>query len=202
VEQIDENTVRIKVGQSDENIVPANEQFIQTACEILQSQTILNQVIDELNLNTAWGKKYFNGVTLKTSETIVMLRQRIQLAPVKNASLISITAYSDDKNEAAQIANAVAESYRDYRIKNRKAEMAKLYSKMGTDRVDLISPGTQVVQITDPAEPGRAPVKPNKPLNIALGAIAGAFIASVLGAIMAFITWKITGAKSTPATAA
>jgi uncharacterized protein involved in exopolysaccharide biosynthesis len=93
--------------------------YVQTTFEIIQSQIILNPVIDKLKLNTQWGKKYYNGQTLKTSQSLDILKQRLQLAPLRNTKLIAITAYSDDKNEAAQIANAVAESYRDYRIQTR-----------------------------------------------------------------------------------
>ena len=89
--------------------------FVQTTFEIIQSHLVLRPVIDKLNLNTAWGKKYYHGAPLKTSQTLELLKARLQLAPVKNTRLISITAFSDDSNEAAQIANAVAESYCDYR---------------------------------------------------------------------------------------
>jgi uncharacterized protein involved in exopolysaccharide biosynthesis len=41
------------------------------------------------------------------------------------------------------------------------------------------------VQITDNAEPGRAPVKPNKTLNVVLGAGLGIFLAAAAGAIFA-----------------
>ncbi len=81
---------------------------------------VLSNVIAALNLNKTWGDKYFNGETLKTTETMEILKQRMQLEPVKNTKLISITVYSDDKNEAAQLANAIAEAYRTYRFETRR----------------------------------------------------------------------------------
>ena len=42
-----------------------------------------------------------------------------------------------------------------------------------TEKLGLEIPKTAMVQITDPAEPGDAPVKPNKTLNIALGLVFG-----------------------------
>ncbi len=95
--------------------------FIQTTFEIMGSQLVLSNVIAALDLNNAWGKKYFNGETLKTSETMEILKQRMQLAPVKNTKLISITVYSDDKNEAATLANAIAEAYKNYRLDSRRS---------------------------------------------------------------------------------
>ena len=44
--------------------------FIQTTFEIMQSQLVLSNVIGSLNLNTEWGKKYFNGETLKKYEFV------------------------------------------------------------------------------------------------------------------------------------
>src|ERR1039458_9143669 len=94
--------------------------FIQTTFEIMQSQMVLSNVIVAMNLNESWGKKYFNGETLKTTETMEILKQRMQLAPVKNTKLISITVYSDDRNEAAALANAIADAYSDYRKVSRR----------------------------------------------------------------------------------
>ncbi len=93
--------------------------FLQTTFEIINSQLVLSNVIATLNLNVEWGKKFFNGETLKTTETMEILKGRMGLAPVKNTKLMSITVYSDDKNEAAQIANTIADAYKTYRIESR-----------------------------------------------------------------------------------
>src|SRR5471030_1522108 len=78
--------------------------FLQTTFEIIQSQVVLSNVISSLNLNEAWGKKYYNGETLKTTETMELLKNRIHLDTVRNTKLIAITVLSDDKNEAARLA--------------------------------------------------------------------------------------------------
>ena len=93
--------------------------FIQTTFEIINSQLVLSNVIASLNLNVEWGKKFFNGETLKTTETMEILKGRMGLSPVKNTKLMAITVYSDDKNECALIANAIAEAYKNYRIESR-----------------------------------------------------------------------------------
>ena len=97
--------------------------FPQVTFVIIQSQFVLSNVIEKLNLNDKWGKKYFNGEKLKTSESQQIIVKRMRLGFVNNTPLIFITVYSDDRNEAAQIANAIAESYRDYRIQSRAALM-------------------------------------------------------------------------------
>jgi capsular exopolysaccharide synthesis family protein len=89
--------------------------FIQTEFEIIQDRVVLGKVIEALNLNVEWGKKYFGGETLKTPETMEFLKRRMSLMPVRNTKLIGITVYSEDKNDAARLANAIAEAYRNYR---------------------------------------------------------------------------------------
>ena len=124
------STCRIKV-ENDVNDAPGGNAvtysqspydpyFIQTTFEIMQSQLVLSNVIAAMNLNVEWGKKYFNGETLKTTETMEILKGRMSLAPVRNTKLIAITVFSDDKNEAAQLANTIADAYRIYRLQSRK----------------------------------------------------------------------------------
>jgi capsular exopolysaccharide synthesis family protein len=117
-----ENDVNDSAGglSATPSMMPYDPYFIQTTFEIMQSQIVLDKVIKALNLNVVWGKKYFNGETLKTSETEEILKNRMSLAPVRNTKLISITVYSDDAKEAAQLANAIAEAYKEYRIKTRQ----------------------------------------------------------------------------------
>ena len=89
--------------------------FLQTELTILQGPAVLGKVIDQLNLNSVWGKKY--GVdTFKTSETLEFLRHQMSLSPVRNTTLVNITVYSGDKNEAATLANAIATAYKEYRL--------------------------------------------------------------------------------------
>jgi polysaccharide biosynthesis transport protein len=94
--------------------------YIQTQFEIIQSEVVLGKVIEALDLNTKWGKKYYNGEKLKTTDAIGMLKGRMTLRPVRNTSIIEIQVYSEDKNEASDIANAVAGTYREHRLSERR----------------------------------------------------------------------------------
>ncbi len=96
--------------------------FIQTEFEIIQDRVVLGKVIEALNLNIEWGKKYFGGETLKTTETMEFLKRRMVLSPVRNTKLIGITVFSENKDDAARLANAIAETYRDYRLDVRKQQ--------------------------------------------------------------------------------
>jgi succinoglycan biosynthesis transport protein ExoP len=110
-------TIQVMLDPGDDSY---NPYFIQTTLEIIKSSIVLTNVIDTLNLNEVWGKKYFGGETLKTSETLEILERRIRLATVRNSLLVAITFYSADPNEAAEIANAIAKAYGEYRIRQAK----------------------------------------------------------------------------------
>ncbi len=160
------STCRIKVEQNlnqNTNNTAYDPYFIQTEFEVLQSQVVLERVISKLNLNVEWGKKYINGESLKTAESMGILKGRLTLSPVRGTKLIAITVYSDDRNEAAVLANAIAEAYQQYSVeKNYPAN---------------------TVQIIDRAEPNKYPARPNKTQNIALGVVAGIILGAGAAAI-------------------
>ena len=227
--------------------------FIRTTIAVMESQLVLSNVIATLNLNVEWGKKFFNGETLKTRETMEILRGRIWLAPKTNTMLIWINSYNDDKKEAAMIANAIADAYQKFRWESIQAKLSStlqamerqyaqeqaqlqqvqagieelrqkirpgsdssanaspdeklyadrrrhldqileahnnLFSRIQAERLALEMPKTSLVQITDRAEPGREPVRPNKPVDIFLGVIKGAILGLLAGSGAVFFVHK------------
>ncbi len=103
-------------GGGDVTYAPYDPYFIQTAFEIIQDQVVLNKVIAKLDLNTLYGKRYNGGVPMQQFLTTTMLKRRLSLDPVRNTKLIEITVFDEDKNMAAEIANAIVEAYKDYRL--------------------------------------------------------------------------------------
>lgn len=90
--------------------------FIQTEFETIKSEAVLTNVINRLDLNQVWGQRYNNGQRLKTSKTLEILKGRLALTPVRNTMVISIGVYSEFPEEAADLANAVAEAYKRHRV--------------------------------------------------------------------------------------
>jgi Mg-chelatase subunit ChlD/type II secretory pathway pseudopilin PulG len=101
-------------GSRDHNVY--DPYFIQTESETIQSEAILGKVVAELKLDELWAKQKGAGAKLKTNEAIAMLRGRLDLRPVRNTTLVEIRAKSDKPEEAAQIANAVAQAYKGWRV--------------------------------------------------------------------------------------
>ena len=124
------STARIKIDKDQSDITSMMTErgaggfdpyFIQTEFELITSEAILGKVIEDLDLNIAWGKKYGGGERLKPSETMGILKRNILLSTIRNTSIIAITVYSDKADEASKIANAVAEAYRNHRLDQRKS---------------------------------------------------------------------------------
>jgi len=75
----------------------------------------------------------------------------------------------------------MTEKYRPYfEARRRLDDLQKLrgavHLRILQETVDAALPKTSIVEITDPAEPGRKPVSPNIPLNIMLGIIVGLMV--------------------------
>lgn len=123
------SVARIKVERDQSDIATLAGQmgsgvydpyFIQTEFEVIQSEVVLSKVIDALNLNEIWGKRYNAGQKFTTSETMGVLKRQMDLRPVRNTSLIEIRVYSENAEEAAKLANKIAETYQTYRLDLRR----------------------------------------------------------------------------------
>src|SRR5215831_16934587 len=105
------STARIKVERDQSDIATLSGQqamgiydpyFIQTEFEVIQSEQVLSKVIEAMNLNQLWGKKF------TTTETMALLKRQIDLRPVRNTSLIEIRVFSENPQEASDLANKIA----------------------------------------------------------------------------------------------
>lgn len=119
------STARIEINQTGPDIptmtgVPSYQNydpyFIQTEFSKMQGEDVLGRVIKSLNLSEQWGKKYNNGVPLTMEDTMQLLKGRMDLSPERNTKLIDITVYDEKPDQAARLANAIAEAYQDYRL--------------------------------------------------------------------------------------
>jgi polysaccharide biosynthesis transport protein len=123
------STVRMKVEKdapdvegigSQRNASAYDPYWMQTEFETIQSKSILHRVITNLNLSKKWAEKYQTEGELTTEQAYRILRGQIDVQQSRNTSLIEISAYSEDNNEAAVIANTIAEVYRNTRLDSRK----------------------------------------------------------------------------------
>lgn len=113
--------------------------FVLTEFEVIQSEVILSQVatnaqlVDPENpskvlwkfvgndgrpqsLQERWSKER----RLDARETMVILKRMVEVRQTRMTSLLEINVRSGDKEEARDIANAVALTYQTYRVQERK----------------------------------------------------------------------------------
>ena len=107
-------------GQSD-------PRFTTTQFEIIQSKEVLNPVIEKLDLVNKWAERY----EIKSRELIYKkLKKMMTLEEERNTDLISISILSPDRKEAADIANAIADSYQQARIREQQSWVSKSLSTL------------------------------------------------------------------------
>jgi uncharacterized protein involved in exopolysaccharide biosynthesis len=159
-----------RASQTPSSVAKSGVPLIQNECGVIKSVSVLTNVINTLHLDREWGKKYLGGETMTAAETFRLLKNRVETRPLDQSPfggkspLIEIGVYHDDPHEAAKIANTIAEAYQDHH-------------KRGGIQVDLI----------DMAEPAIRPVRPNKPLNIALGFVIGAAFGALMGGLVSWL---------------
>ncbi len=134
--------------------------FVRTECEVIQSEVVLNPVIEQLNLSDEWGRRY-GGARLQAGETQRLLKRMLEIRPVPGTELVEIRAFSGRPDEAARIANSMAESYRRYQLERTRQSRAREPIEGAISHPP--------VEIVDRAMPGLRPVRPNKPLYLAIG---------------------------------
>jgi len=97
--------------------------------EVIQSKVVLYPVIDELKLQQRWGTKA--GSSDISKEVIFeILKGSLHTRIKHGTTVIEIRCRSEDKAEAAEIANAVARAYEKYRLDQKYNETNKGLEKI------------------------------------------------------------------------
>jgi len=92
--------------------------FIQTEFEKIQSQMVLDKVVDKCSLTEEW----------KLPDDIMArkrLKKSIDVRQFRNTSIIELRAYDRDKNLAQKIAQALAEEYQTHRTDAQQKRVQK-----------------------------------------------------------------------------
>ncbi len=103
-----------------------NPFFLKTQFEIIKSRPILYAVAANLDLARIWGEQYnASKAPLGKEDTLEVLSQSIEVAQSRDTSLIAILVKRENPEEAAKIANEVAEVYRDQRLTVKRNELKR-----------------------------------------------------------------------------
>jgi len=153
------------VFASTARILPAVTEptAIATEVEIIRSKAVLLQVVTNLNLARRYAEKFKEEVELPVDLIYAILSRQSVIKQTQGTHVIEITAFSEERIEAAAIANEIALVYTNSPLAARGAD------------------AKAVPQIIDKATPAFRPARPNKVLNIASGVGVGAILALIGG---------------------
>ena len=113
--QPDEFRAVASVQVSEPPPTDSGSYFLLTEFAVLQSDRVLTNAAASLNLNERWGKKYNHGQRLSDPQAEERIKSHLELQNLRNTDVIEIITYDDDPDEAAQLANAIARSYDQFR---------------------------------------------------------------------------------------
>ncbi len=127
-----------------------------------QSAELLREVSRQLHLPETFAAGYGESKPLEEERVQDLLRRAVQVRRLAGTDLVEIRVYGRSPAECAQLANAIAET---------GAQPARSGS------------GSDSLKIVDRAVPPLKPARPNKPLNLALGAVVGVFLGTMAGGV-------------------
>jgi polysaccharide biosynthesis transport protein len=126
--EVEPEMTPVRIFESETRPQQVNDpKFTQTQFQIIMRKGVLYPVIDRLDLQRKWGS---NSEPLPKEVANRRLLGMLSLQEVRNTNLIQIDVYSTDPQEAALLANTIANVYMEQRI----AEQQSLVSK-GLDQM-------------------------------------------------------------------
>lgn len=117
--------------------------FVPSQFQIIQSKAILEPVITKLGLVKTWSER--EGVKALPMEVVYSrLLRMLDLKEIRNTPHIDIGAYSIDSQEAANIVNSIAVTYKERRIADQKGRVDRALNQL---RDELEAQGRHVQEI-------------------------------------------------------
>ena len=117
----------------DENAPPGrakDSKFIAAQFDLMRGRAILFPVIERLDL----GKAFANGAERLSAEQVYPpLLRSLDFREIRNTGLVEIGVYSGDPQLAANVANTVAITYQEKRIRDEEMALMRKYAQLEED---------------------------------------------------------------------
>jgi capsular exopolysaccharide synthesis family protein len=137
-------TAQIRVAESDPNLGalftgegarPFNPIVFNREMEIIKSRAVIDPVVEKLNLTQLWAKRYFDSSQPITplQAYLIMAGRHLDVSFTRNSDLIEIRGISADREEAARLANAIAEEYLSRRSREALAKFNKGLTELDSE---------------------------------------------------------------------
>jgi len=136
-----ESTCRIKIEEdkTDMDVFERtmmsqyNPYFIQSEFEVIKSRPNLQRIVEDENMNLTgrWGKLYNEDESpLELKESVDLLDKMTTLEHKRSSSVIDITVRSREPDEASDLANLVAETYKKSRLDGEMERIKNALNKL------------------------------------------------------------------------
>ena len=142
--------------------------------QLFQSAELLKEVSQRLNLPETFAARYGENRPWGDNRVEDFLRRSVLARRLPGTDIIEIRVYSRSAAECAHLANEIAET--------------------GARQVRH---GSGPIRIVEQAVPPPRPSRPNKALNLALGAVVGIFLGTMAGGVGAKLAVGFVGQRST-----
>lgn len=111
-----------------------NPFFLMTQEKIMKSRPVLTAVIRNLNLQKAWGAELNEDKSPVDPELALQILSRsLRVEQDRDTTLMNVSATSEDAKRAAEIANEIANVYRDRRLYAKRREIQRAIDAMSNE---------------------------------------------------------------------
>ena len=111
-----------------------NPFFLMTQEKIMKSRPVLTEVVRNLNLQKIWGTELNEDKSPVTPELALQILSRsLRVEQDRDTTLMNISATSEDPKRAAEIANEIANVYRDRRLFAKRREIQHAIDAMSNE---------------------------------------------------------------------
>ena len=108
-----------------------NPFFLMTQEKIMRSRPVLLEVIHKLNLQRVWGAELNEDKSAITTDLALQILQRtLRVEQDRDTTLMNISVTSEKPRLAADIANEIANVYRELRLKEKRREIQRAIDAM------------------------------------------------------------------------
>lgn len=108
-----------------------NPFFLMTQEKIMRSRPVLNEVIRRLNLQRVWGAELNEDKSpVPPDLALQILSRSLRVEQDRDTTLMNISVTSEDPQRAAEIANEIANVYRDRRLNAKRREIQRAIDAM------------------------------------------------------------------------
>ncbi|MBN8247944.1 MAG: capsular biosynthesis protein, partial [Verrucomicrobia bacterium] len=137
--KVDKDTPDIQLWGMGGGAQSYDPYFLTTEFEVLKSRAILDGVIEDLRLNEKYAERFKSPVPFTRQQSEEILGKELDVKQYRNTSIIEISAINPDRQLAADIVNAVARRYQEYRENLRRGMSERGLTTLTNQLADLDS---------------------------------------------------------------